>query len=63
MKIPGFPWTIRTRLSLLYAGAFFLAGVALIAFMYFFLGQVLEQQFMIRMAPGAPPLPPGWRKL
>ena len=56
MKIPGFPWTIRTRLSLLYAGAFLLAGVALIAFMYFFLGQVLEQQFMIRMAPGAPPL-------
>lgn len=56
MKIPGFPWTIRTRLSLLYAGAFFLAGVALIAFMYLFLGQVLEQQFMIRMAPGAPPL-------
>lgn len=56
MKIPGFPWTIRTRLSLLYAGAFLLAGVALIAFMYLFLGQVLEQQFMIRTAPGAPPL-------
>jgi signal transduction histidine kinase len=56
MKIPGFPWTIRTRLSLLYAGAFFLAGVALIIFMYLFLGQVLEQQFMIRTAPGAPPL-------
>ncbi len=56
MKASGFPWTIRTRLSLLYAGAFFLAGLALIAFMYVFLGQVLEQQFMIRTAPGLPPL-------
>jgi signal transduction histidine kinase len=56
MKGLGFPWTIRTRLSLLYAGAFFLAGIALIAFMYLFLGQVLEQQFMIRTAPGMPPL-------
>jgi signal transduction histidine kinase len=56
MRIAGFPWTIRTRLSLLYAGAFFLAGVALIGFMYLFLGQVLEQQFMIRTAPGTPPL-------
>jgi signal transduction histidine kinase len=56
MKILGFPWTIRTRLSLLYAGAFFLAGLALIGFMYLFLGQVLEQQFMIRTAPGTPPL-------
>ena len=56
MKFLGFPWTIRTRLSLLYGGAFFLAGVVLIAFMYVFLGQVLEQQFMIRTAPGTPPL-------
>lgn len=56
MKILGFPWTIRTRLSLLYAGAYFAAGVALIAFMYLFLGQVLDQQFMIRTAPGTPPL-------
>ena len=56
IKSLGFPWTIRMRLSLLYAGAFFLAGVALIAFMYLFLGQVLEQQFMIRTAPGMPPL-------
>lgn len=58
MKILGFPWTIRTRLSLLYAGAFFVAGVALVAFIYLFLGQVLEQQFMIRADPpldvGAP---------
>jgi signal transduction histidine kinase len=56
MKLPGYPWTIRTRLSLLYAGAFFVAGFALIAFMYLFLGQVLDQQFMIRTAPGTPPL-------
>jgi signal transduction histidine kinase len=56
MKIPGFPWTIRTRLSLLYAGAFFVASVALIAFIYLFLGQVIDQQFMIRTAPGLPPL-------
>jgi signal transduction histidine kinase len=51
MRILGFPWTIRTRLSLLYAGAFFVAGLALIAFMYLFLGQVLNQQFMIRLDP------------
>jgi signal transduction histidine kinase len=56
MKILGFPWTIRTRLTLLYAGAFFLAGVALIGFMYLFLGQVLEQQFLIRADP---PIDPG----
>ena len=56
MKILGFPWTIRTRLSLLYASAFFLAGVALVVFMYLFLGQVIDQQFMIRTAPGTPPL-------
>jgi signal transduction histidine kinase len=48
MNILGFPWTIRTRLSLLYAGAFLLAGLALVTFMYLFLGQVLDQQFMIR---------------
>jgi signal transduction histidine kinase len=56
MKILGFPWTIRTRLSLLYAGAFLLAGLALVTFMYLFLGQVIDQQFMIRTSPGAPPL-------
>lgn len=56
MRIFGFPWTIRTRLSLLYAGAFFAASVALIAFIYLFLGQVIDQQFMIRTAPGSPPL-------
>lgn len=56
MRILGYPWTIRTRLSLLYAGAFFAASVALIAFIYLFLGQVIDQQFMIRTAPGTPPL-------
>lgn len=56
MRIFGYPWTIRTRLSLLYAGAFFAASVALIAFIYLFLGQVIDQQFMIRTAPGTPPL-------
>ena len=56
MKLFGYPWTIRTRLSLLYAGAFFAASVALIAFIYLFLGQVIDQQFMIRTAPGSPPL-------
>jgi signal transduction histidine kinase len=56
MKLFGYPWTIRTRLSLLYAGSFFAASVALIAFIYLFLGQVIDQQFMIRTAPGSPPL-------
>jgi signal transduction histidine kinase len=67
MKILGFPWTIRTRLSLLYAGAFFLAGVALIVVIYLYLGQVLDRQFVVRLesgvssseAPGSPPLAPG----
>lgn len=64
MNIFGFPWTIRTRLSVLYAGAFFIAGVALIAFIYLYLGQVLDRQFVIRLGngpvPGGPPpdLPP-----
>jgi signal transduction histidine kinase len=68
MKILGFPWTIRTRLSLLYAGAFFLAGTALIVAIYLYLGVVLDRQFSIRLvsddAPtaegqvGAPGLPP-----
>ena len=56
MRMPGFPWTIRTRLSLLYAGAFFAASLVLIAFNYLYLGQVLEQQFMIGTAPVLPPL-------
>jgi signal transduction histidine kinase len=49
MKILGFPWTIRTRLSLLYAGAFFLAGTALIVAIYLYLGVVLDRQFSIRL--------------
>jgi signal transduction histidine kinase len=36
--------TIRVRLTLLYAGAFFLAGVALVALMYLFLAQALDRQ-------------------
>lgn len=61
MKILGFPWTIRTRLSLLYAGAFFIAGVALILVIYLYLGQVLDRQFIVRLrdlgAPGELPSP------
>jgi len=36
--------TIRVRLTLLYAGAFFLAGAVLVALMYLFLRQVLDHQ-------------------
>lgn len=60
MSILGFPWTIRTRLSLLYAGAFFIACVALIVVIYLYLGQVLDRQLAIRVidnvnVPGPPP--------
>jgi signal transduction histidine kinase len=41
--------TIRVRLTLLYAGAFFLAGAALVALMYFFLGQALDRQLTARL--------------
>ncbi|CAN5661230.1 HAMP domain-containing sensor histidine kinase [soil metagenome] len=34
--------TIRTRLTILYAGAFFVAGACLVALMYFYLEQSLE---------------------
>lgn len=51
MTIPGFPWTIRTRLTLLYAGAFFIAGAILITFMYVLLAQVIERQFTFRLDP------------
>jgi signal transduction histidine kinase len=40
--------TIRVRLTLLSAGAFFLAGAALIALMYVFLGQALDRQLTAR---------------
>jgi signal transduction histidine kinase len=36
--------TIRAKLALLYAGAFFFAGAALIAVLYLYLGQVLDHQ-------------------
>jgi signal transduction histidine kinase len=36
--------TIRVRLTLLYAGAFFLAGAVLVAFMYLYLGLSLDHQ-------------------
>ncbi len=41
--------TIRVRLSLLYAGAFFLAGAALVGLMYFFMGQALDRQVTARI--------------
>jgi signal transduction histidine kinase len=40
--------TIRARLTLLYAGAFFLAGAVLIALMYLYLGQVLSHELSVR---------------
>jgi signal transduction histidine kinase len=36
--------TIRVRLTLLYAGAFFLAGAVLLALMYLYLRQILDHQ-------------------
>jgi signal transduction histidine kinase len=42
--------TIRVRLTLLYAGAFFLAGAILVALMYVYLGQSLEHQLSGRAA-------------
>ncbi len=46
MSAPGRRWrvTIRIRLTLLYAGAFFLAGAVLVALMYLYLAQVLDHQ-------------------
>jgi signal transduction histidine kinase len=41
--------TIRVRLTLLYTGAFFLAGAMLVALMYFFMGQVLNRQLATRI--------------
>ena len=41
--------TIRVRLTLLYAGAFFLAGAALVAVLYFILGQALDRQVTARV--------------
>jgi hypothetical protein len=42
--------TIRVRLTLLYAGAFFLAGAILVALMYLYLGQSLDHQLTARAA-------------
>ena len=41
--------TIRTRLTLLYAGAFFLAGAVLVALMYLFMAQALDRQLAARV--------------
>jgi len=41
--------TIRLRLTLLYAGAFFVAGAALVAVMYFILGEALDRQVTARV--------------
>ncbi|MDQ3780880.1 MAG: HAMP domain-containing histidine kinase [Chloroflexota bacterium] len=38
------PATIRVRLALLYAGAFFLASVTIVALIYLYLGQTLNHQ-------------------
>ena len=42
--------TIRVRLTLLYAGAFFLAGAILVALMYIYFGQSLDHQLTARVA-------------
>jgi signal transduction histidine kinase len=41
--------TIRLRLTLLYAGAFFLAGAALVALLYVFVAQALDRQLAARL--------------
>ena len=56
--------TIRVRLTLLYAGAFFLAGAALVAVLYFFLGQALDRQVTAQVGitkhlPASTPTEPG----
>ncbi len=45
--------TIRVRLTLLYAGAFFLVGAVLVGVMYLYLEQVLGHQLSVRPSPGA----------
>jgi signal transduction histidine kinase len=51
MSAPRRWWnsTIRVRLTLLYAGAFILAGATLVALMYFFLAQALDRQLTARV--------------
>jgi signal transduction histidine kinase len=41
--------TIRVRLTVLYAAAFFVAGAAVVALMYLFLGQALDRQLTARV--------------
>jgi signal transduction histidine kinase len=60
--------TIRIRLTRLYAGAFFLAGAALVAVMYFYLGAALDRQLTARVGitehlPELNPTEPGSRQL
>jgi signal transduction histidine kinase len=51
MSKPRSRWysRIRVRLTLLYAGAFFLAGAALVVLMYLLLGQALDRQVTARV--------------
>lgn len=44
--------TIRVRLTVLYAGAFFLAGVALVAVLQFVLREALDRQMTARLGVG-----------
>lgn len=41
-------FTIRVRLTLMYAAAFFVAGLTLVGLMYFQLGDILDQQLTVR---------------
>ncbi|HET6921367.1 MAG TPA: hypothetical protein VFI46_18185, partial [Jiangellaceae bacterium] len=59
--------TIRVRLTRLYAGAFFLAGAALVALMYLILGEALDRQVTERVGitehlPEASPTEPDSQK-
>jgi HAMP domain-containing protein len=51
MTLPRRWWrsTIRVRLTLLYAGAFFLAGAVLVGVMYVYLGAALDRQLTARL--------------
>jgi signal transduction histidine kinase len=49
MTARRWPSTIRVRLTLLYAGAFFLAGAVLVAVMYFYMGEALDRQVTARV--------------
>jgi signal transduction histidine kinase len=48
IRRPRWRSTIRVRLTLLYAAAFFLAGAVLVALIYLYLGQVLSHQLTVR---------------